>query len=198
MTAIMPIEHVGPAVGGLILRRLQSGYETSSLGRGRARIHGCSGQRRRRQARHGRHGRFIRSTAIWAAPISRRSTARPSSARAAASTRSASTIRPIRAATRAPATSRSGSARATRRSRRSTTAASSSIRDASFTQVFNGNLPAVAGGALTLNLSTAFNYSASQNLVLIIRNTDLSGDGNLFLDYDNNSTALHEQPFLGL
>ena len=67
--------------------------------------------------------------------------------------------------------------------------------DASFTQVFSGALPSVASGALTLNLSTAFNYDASQNLVLIVRNTDLSGDGNLFLDYDNNSTAYMNSRF---
>jgi hypothetical protein len=58
---------------------------------------------------------------------------------------------------------------------------------ASFTQVFAGKLSNPVGGVMTIDLSTLFNYSASQNLVLTIRNDDLSGDSNLFFDVDKNS-----------
>ncbi|WP_380877801.1 hypothetical protein ACFB49_14300 [Sphingomonas sp. DBB INV C78] len=59
--------------------------------------------------------------------------------------------------------------------------------DASYTKVFDGELPLLADGRLDLDLSTAFDYDASKgNLLLTIRSFDF-GSGNLFLDTDKNA-----------
>ena len=64
--------------------------------------------------------------------------------------------------------------------------------DPSFTQVYHGTLPAIASGALDLNLSTAFNYNPSQGkLLLTIRNNDLSSGNSLFLDADLNNPNIN-------
>ena len=65
--------------------------------------------------------------------------------------------------------------------------------DASFTKVYQGTLSALVNGRMDVNLTTAFNYSAAQNLVLIVRNDDLSGNGDLFLDVDANAVDLNSR-----
>jgi hypothetical protein len=68
--------------------------------------------------------------------------------------------------------------------------------DASFTEVFNGTLPAIVDGALTLNLASAFTYDATLgNLVLTIREFSLSsfGAGTVYLQADNKSTAMNSR-----
>jgi hypothetical protein len=60
--------------------------------------------------------------------------------------------------------------------------------DGSFVQVFSGSLPAVSNGLLTIGLTTPFDYNpATGNLLLTVRNFSLGGDGNLFLDADQNN-----------
>lgn len=64
--------------------------------------------------------------------------------------------------------------------------------DASFTQVYHGTLPSISNGKLDINLSTAFNYNPSQgNLLLTVRNNDLSSGNNLFLDADKNNGIMN-------
>jgi len=59
--------------------------------------------------------------------------------------------------------------------------------DASFTEVFNGEAPAVADGRLVFDLTAGFDYDPAQgNLVLTVREFSLSQDSGLFLDVDEN------------
>jgi hypothetical protein len=59
--------------------------------------------------------------------------------------------------------------------------------DASFTQVFDGTLPALADGRLDFDLSTTFSYDPTMgNLLLTVRSFDF-GTGDLFLDVDQNN-----------
>lgn len=60
--------------------------------------------------------------------------------------------------------------------------------DASFTQVFDGEIPAVAEGQLDFDLSTAFHYDPSAgNLLLTVRElTFAGGTGDLYLDLYKN------------
>lgn len=59
--------------------------------------------------------------------------------------------------------------------------------DATFTQVFDGALPALADGRLDFGLSTVFHYDPSAgNLLLTVRSFDV-GSGSLYLDSDPNS-----------
>jgi hypothetical protein len=61
--------------------------------------------------------------------------------------------------------------------------------DSSFASVYSGTLPSLANGKLEFTLSQAFNYNpANGYLMLTVYNPSLSGDGNLFLDVDLNST----------
>jgi hypothetical protein len=68
--------------------------------------------------------------------------------------------------------------------------------DASFTEVYNGTLPSIADGMLTLNLASAFNYDAALgNLVLTIREFSLSssGAGTVYFQADNKSTTMNSR-----
>ncbi|MFC5768951.1 PEP-CTERM sorting domain-containing protein [Thauera sinica] len=60
--------------------------------------------------------------------------------------------------------------------------------DTSWTQVYDGTLPALADGRVDLDLSTTFHYdpNAGSNLVLTVRNATLSSDGTAYLDVDKN------------
>jgi ABC-type amino acid transport substrate-binding protein len=61
--------------------------------------------------------------------------------------------------------------------------------DATFTSVYSGLLPSLANGKLDFLLSQTFNYNpASGYLLMTVVNKDLTGDGNLFLDFDGKST----------
>jgi len=63
--------------------------------------------------------------------------------------------------------------------------------DASFTEVFSGALPALAGGRLDLTLSASFNYDPSMgSLLLTVREFTLGGGPGLFLDvYQNDGVT---------
>lgn len=66
--------------------------------------------------------------------------------------------------------------------------------DGTFTQVYSGTLPALTNGKLDFALSTAFNYNPADGyLLLTVRNFDLSGDGNLFLDSVKNSSQTNSR-----
>lgn len=59
--------------------------------------------------------------------------------------------------------------------------------DGSFTQVFEGEAPAIADGKLQFDLTTAFDYDPSLgNLVLTVREFSLSSGNGLQLDVDQN------------
>ena len=63
--------------------------------------------------------------------------------------------------------------------------------DSSFTQVYSGKLSAVTNGRLDIELSTLFTYAATKNLVMVVRNDDYSGNGDLFLDVDANAVDVN-------
>lgn len=68
--------------------------------------------------------------------------------------------------------------------------------DSTFTEVFNGALPSITDGKLTLNLAQAFNYnSGSGNLVLTVREFSLSssGAGTVYLQADNKTKAMNSR-----
>lgn len=68
--------------------------------------------------------------------------------------------------------------------------------DASFTEVFNGTLPSLVDGMLTLDLTSAYNYDAAAgNLVMTIREFSLSssGAGTLYLQADNKTTTMNSR-----
>jgi hypothetical protein len=61
--------------------------------------------------------------------------------------------------------------------------------DASFTSIYSGALPSLANSKLEFTLSQIFNYNPADGyLLLTIFNPSLSGDGNMFLDVEQNST----------
>lgn len=63
--------------------------------------------------------------------------------------------------------------------------------DSSFVKVFDGAIPALANGQLNFKLSNDFSYDPSKgNLMLTVRNFELLGGGNLFLDVDQNNTTV--------
>jgi len=67
-----------------------------------------------------------------------------------------------------------------------------SVPDGTFTQVYSGTLPSLANGKLEFALSTAFNYNPADGyLMLTTYNPNLSGDGNLFLDFDQNNPQIN-------
>ena len=61
--------------------------------------------------------------------------------------------------------------------------------DPSYTEVYSGKLPALDGNALTIDLTTSFDYDpAAGNLLLtIFQNLDYSGD--LYVEADTNNPA---------
>jgi PEP-CTERM motif len=59
---------------------------------------------------------------------------------------------------------------------------------ASFTSVYSGAIPSVANGKLEFALSQAFNYNPAEGyLMLTVYNSELSGNGDLFLDADKGN-----------
>ena len=62
--------------------------------------------------------------------------------------------------------------------------------DPSYTKVFDGVLPTVASGKLSLTLTTAFDYQPSLgNLLLTVFNPTLASNGTGYFDADNRTTA---------
>lgn len=66
--------------------------------------------------------------------------------------------------------------------------------DPSYVEVFNGALPTVADGRLSIDLTTPFAYDpAAGNLLLTVFNPTLSSNGTAYFDADNNNPATNSR-----